>query len=112
MARSKAWKALERTAAKELRGKRIWRASYGEKNTDVDVPDFPSFKVDTKRYKRFQTFSLYETVKKKYCKSAKDNAILILRQWNKKTKLVVVDINFFAKLLDFVREKESQDRFN
>lgn len=110
--RSKAWKALERTAAKELQGKRVIRSDYGEKNTDVAIPDFPSFKVDTKRYKRFQTFSLYEIVKKKYCKSAKDNPILILRQWNKQTKLVVVDIELFAKLLDFVREKEGQEIFN
>jgi len=112
MPRSKAWKALERTTAKKLRGKRVWRASYSIEDVDVNIPDFPSFKIDTKRYKKFRTFALYEKMKAKYCKSAKDNAILILRQWNKQTKLVVIDIDLFAKLLDFVREKGGQNSFS
>ncbi len=107
------WKQLERDTAKVLKGERVLRgADFGKTDVDVRIPDFPSLKVDTKRYKKFQTFSLYEEVKKKYCKSLTDNAILVLRQSGKHNKLVVIDIEFFAKLLDFVREKESQNRFN
>ena len=83
---SKAWKGLEYKTAEILGGKRISRIGYHEKKPDVFIKDFPTFKVDTKRYKKFRAFSLYEQVKKKYCKTSKDNAILVLRQHNKATK--------------------------
>lgn len=106
---SKAWKQLEKSSAQILGGTRVIRKSYGERNTDVDIEDFPSFKVDSKRYKRLQTFTLYEEVKRKYCKKPTDKPILILRQHNKNTKLAVVDLELFAKLLNFVREKKGQE---
>jgi len=108
---SSAWKDLERTAANILGGIRLIRPDYGESKPDVLIPDFPTFKVDTKRYKKFRAFSLYETVREKYCKSSNDDAILILRQWNKKTKLAVIDLELLSALLDFVREKGGQDVF-
>ena len=113
MKRTSTWKQLERDSAKLMGGERVSRgANFGIKDVDVKIEDFPSFKVDTKRYKKFRVYSLYESVKKKYCKSTKDNAILILRQWNKRTKLAVIDLELLVKLMDFVREKESQDKFN
>jgi hypothetical protein len=64
------WKQLERDSAKVLGGIRVSRgANFGIDDVDVKIDDFPSFKVDSKRYKRFAVFSLYETVKKKYCKN-------------------------------------------
>jgi len=109
---SKAWKDLEKTTAKILGGKRVIRTSYGEKNVDVDIKDFPSFKVDAKRYKKFRVFSFYEEVKEKYCKTSKDKPILILRQHNKKTKLAVIDLLLLGEFLDFIRQKEGQNGFN
>jgi len=109
---STAWKSLEKTTAIILKGKRIIRKSYGEKKPDVKLKDFPSFKIDTKRYKRFRAFSLYEEVKKRYCKKSSDKTILVLRQHNKATKLAVIDLNLLAQFLDFIREKEGQSGFN
>ena len=99
----KAWKELEKTVAKTLGGKRVSRTYYGESNTDVIVPDFPQLKIDCKRYKRFRAFSLFEEVRKKYCKKPDDQAVLVLRQHGKKTKLAVIDLDYFAKLIDHVR---------
>ncbi len=109
---SKAWKDLEKKTAEILHGKRVIRKSYGEKNVDVKIKDFPTFKIDTKRYKRFRAFSFFEEVKKKYCKKPKDNAILVLRQHNKATKLAVIDLKLLGRFLDFVREHEGQNAFN
>ena len=109
---SKAWKDLEKTTAFILKGKRIIRTSYGEKKPDVKIKDFPSFKIDTKRYKKFRAFSLYEEVKKRYCKKPKHKTILVLRQHNKQTKLAVIDLKLLAQFLDFVREKGGQSDFN
>ena len=108
---SKAWKGLEYKTAEILGGKRISRIGYHEVKPDVDIKDFPSFKIDAKRYKKFRVFSLYEQVKKRYCKTSKDKPILILRQHNKATKLAVIDLNLLGKFLDFIREKEGQDGF-
>jgi len=109
---NKAWKDLEKTAAFILKGKRIIRTSYGEKKPDVKIKDFPTFKIDTKRYKKFRVFSLYEEVKKRYCEKPQDKTILILRQHNKQTKLAVIDLNLLGQLLDFIREKGGQSDFN
>ena len=107
-----AWKDLERTTAKILGGKRVIRADYSEKNVDVEIEDFPRFKVDTKRYKKFRAFSLYEQVREKYCKEATDEPILVLRQHNKKTKLAVIDLNLLGAFLDFIRERGGQHGFD
>ena len=109
---SKAWKDLEKTTAKILKGIRVIRMSYSEVSPDVELADFPSFKIDTKRYKKFRVFSLYEEVKKRYCEKPSDETILVLRQHNKVTKLAVIDLHLLAKLLDFVREKGGEDVFN
>ena len=109
---SKAWKDLEKTTALVLRGRRIIRQSYSEVNCDVILEDFPSFKIDAKRYKKFRVFSLYEEVKKKYCKQPDDELILVLRQHNKVTKLAVIDLNLLADFLDYIREKGGQDGFS
>lgn len=105
----KAWKELEKTTAKILGGKRVIRRSYSEKSVDVKIKDFPTFKIDCKRYKKFRVFSLYEEVKKKYCKSSKDRAVLVLRQHNKATKLAVIDLKLLGKFLDFIRKVKTKE---
>ena len=109
---SKAWKGLEYKTAEILKGKRIIRQSYSDKKPDVEIEDFPSFKIDTKRYQRFKAFSLYEEVKKRYCEKLNDKTILVLRQSNTGTKLAVIDLKLLGHFLDFIREKKGQNEFN
>ena len=109
---NKAWKDLEKTTALILGGKRIIRQSYSQISPDVKLKDFPSFKIDTKRYKKFRIFSLYEEVKKRYCKKPNDKPILVLRQHNKVTKLAVIDLNLLAGFLNYIRKKGGEVGFN
>ena len=108
---SKAWKNLEYDIAKLLGGRRIIRQSYSEKAPDVYLEDFPNFKIDTKRRKKSAALSLYNEVKSRYCKKVEHEAIVIIRQHNKKTALAVVDAKLLAKLINFVREEGGQDAF-
>ena len=113
MSHTDTWKQLERDAAVILGGERVTRgANFGQKDVDVKVPDFPSFKIDTKRYKRFRVFSLFDLVKKKYCKNSQDKPILIVRESNRKYVLAVVDLDLLAKMLNIIREKGGQDALN
>lgn len=112
MSHTNTWKQLERDAAAVLKGERVSRGSdFGKTDVDVKIEDFPSFKVDTKRYKKFRVFSLFDIVKKKYCKTDKDIPILILRQANKKYILAVIDLKLLSKFMEFVRNKGGQDEF-
>lgn len=113
MVHTATWKQLERTAAEVLGGTRVSRGmDFGVSDVDVKIDDFPTFKVDTKRYKHFAAFSLYETVQKKYCKKPEDKPILILRQSGKRHVLAVIDLNLLAGFMDYVREKKDQIKFN
>ena len=109
MSHTSTWKELEKDTAKILGGERVSRVNYGKSDVDVKVADFPFFKIDTKRYKKFFVYSLYETVKKKYCKKPKDEAILIVRQSGKHNVLAVIDLNLLGKMLNIIREKGAQD---
>jgi len=113
MSHTNTWKQLERDTATVLGGERVTRgANFGSKDVDVKISDFPSFKVDTKRYKRFRVFSLFDLVKKKYCKKPQDKPILIIRESNRKYVLAVIDLDLLGQLLNFVRQKGEQDAFN
>ena len=110
---SKQWKALERDTAKVLKGKRVSRGyDFGISDIDVDIPDFPSFKVDTKRRKKAQVLSLYKLVKKKYCNKPTDDAVLVIREHNSKLKLAVIDLELLGKFLDYIRETGGQRGFH
>jgi len=109
---AKAWKALEYKTAELLGGKRVIRTSYGDKDTDVKIEDFPNFKLDCKRRKKLYVYSLWDKIKEKYCDSGNDEPVLILREHNRKDKLAVIDLKLLAKLLDFVREKGGTDVFH
>lgn len=107
------WKNLERSTAAILGGERVSRgADFGKTDVDVKISDFPSLKIDTKRYKRLQVFSLFDLVKKKYCKTLKDKPILVLRQSGKKYVLAVIDIKLLSQLLDYVRMKGDQNEID
>lgn len=104
------WKQLERDTALILGGKRISRgADFGQTDVDVKIEDFPSFKIDTKRYKRLQTFSLFDTVKKKYCKNPQDEPVLVLRQSGKQYILAVIKLDLLGKILNIIRQKGAQN---
>ena len=106
------WKQTERDTAKVLGGMRVSRGSnFSVSDVDVKIDDFPSFKVDSKRYKRFAAFSLYEEVKRKYCPKATDEPILILRQAGKHTMLAVIDLKLLGKFMDYIRTKGEQNEF-
>ena len=109
---SKVWKDLEYQTATVLKGKRNIRISYGIKIPDVNIPDFPNFKVDSKHYRKFSVYTLYEEVKKRYCKEPEDEPILVLRQHGKKKELAVIDLELLGKFLDYIRKKGDQDGFN
>jgi hypothetical protein len=106
------WKDLEKDTALAMGGKRIQRLSYSEIKPDVDVPDFPSLKIDSKRYKRFSIFSLYEKVKTKYCQKLNDKPILVIRESNKHYILAVIDLKLLAQFLNYVRSKNEQNAIN
>ncbi len=113
MSHTDTWKQLERDAAAILGGERVTRGSdFGKEDVDVKIPDFPSFKIDTKRYKRFRVFSLFDLVKKKYCKKPEDKPILIIRESNRKYVLAVINLNLLGQFLDYIRKKGGQDEFN
>ena len=107
------WKNLERDSAKALGGTRVSRgANFGAEEVDVKIDDFPSFKVDSKRHKRFAVFSLYKIVKEKYCKKSEDKPILILREAGKHNVLAVIDLNLLGRFIDYIRLTGGQDEFN
>jgi hypothetical protein len=113
MSHTSTWKQLERDTAAVLGGQRVTRgANFGKEDVDVEIPDFPSFKVDAKRYKRFRVFSLFDLVKKKYCKNPQDKPILIIRESNRKYVLAVINLNLLGKFLEYIRKKGEQNEFN
>ena len=110
MSHTDTWKQLERDTASILKGERVSRgADFGKTDVDVKIPDFPSFKVDTKRYKRLQVFSLFDLVKKKYCKTPQDEPILVLRESNRKYVLAVINLDLLGKILNIIRDKGAQN---
>jgi hypothetical protein len=110
---SSQWKVLERDTAKALKGRRISRGyDFGQTDIDVYIEDFPYFKVDSKRRKKSQVFTLFDEVKRKYCGSPKDEPILVIREWNRKYELAVIDLELLGRFLDFIRQKKGQREFN
>jgi len=106
------WKQLERDTAKVLGGKRISRGyDFGISDIDVEIPDFPSFKIDTKYRKTSQIFSLYRELKDKYCKKPSDTPILVVREHNSKFELAVINLELLGKFLNYVRKHLGQPEF-
>jgi len=101
---SKRWKALERTAAEKLKGRRItehW--TLFRERPDVVVPDF-RLVCDCKAYERFSHHTMLETVKEKYCGPG-DIPVLVSKSARQTGECITIPLDFFATLLDTLRSK-------
>ena len=102
------WKNAERAWSIILNkygftSKRKTRAgNYSESTFDVDIPEAPELKSDSKySIKGFKTNRLYEVVKAKYCKDKGDEAILLTKGYKETGLKATVDAEFLAKLLAY-----------
>ena len=104
MARSQAWKALERLVAKELQGERISRGDdFSRKDVDVRVPDFEGLQVDAKYRKRWAHHKFLAEVKEKYCRGAGDMPVLVTRTHGQRGAIVALSLQHFGAMLDVIR---------
>lgn len=91
--------------AKKLQGKRVTRgADFSESDVDIKLPDFPSLKIDCKLRADFYHHALFKDIKEKYVKVDGDIPMMVTREGGKSLYLAVVDLDFFAKLLDCYRK--------
>jgi len=95
----KPWKAAERQTARALEGERVSRGdNFARSDTDVKLPD-PRFKIDVKYRRSHAVWSMHEEVKRKYCKSPEDIAVLVLKEKRRHGLKVVIDMDLFRFLL-------------
>jgi hypothetical protein len=96
-----AWKSLEKRTAKLLGGRRISRGlDFSQSVYDVELPFAPELKIDAKLRGSYKHHRLWEQVQAKYCRQPGDVAVLATREKGKHRILVVVDIEFFRRLLE------------
>lgn len=102
--RSQQWKALEREAARELRGKRVHRgADFSESAVDVELEELLAhLKVDGKYRVKHAHHSFLEEVRKKYC-GPHDVPILVTKHHRQRGAVVSCPLEFFGLLLDAYR---------
>jgi hypothetical protein len=104
MKRSSQWKALEREAAAELKGRRVHRgANFAVGAVDVELEDLPSLKVDAKYKTRHAHHSLLEEVRRKYCAEASDIPVLVTKSHHQRGANATVPLWFLGLLLDVYR---------
>lgn len=104
MKRSQQWKALEREAARELKGRRVYRgANFAESALDVEVEDLPSLKVDAKYRIRHAHHSLLEEIRKKYCVLKTDIPVLVTKSHRQRGANATVPLWFLGLLLETYR---------
>lgn len=117
MARSNAWKDLERWIAELLKqfGLDAYRKTrgqdWGKSDFDAEIKDHPQFKFDCKySIKRWKTSSMLETVREKYCKEKLkvtpdeiigDVPILICKNYRERGAKITVDADVFVMLLAY-----------
>ena len=100
MKRSQRWKALERTAADKLRGRRIVRQDFFESSPDVEVTDMKIL-AECKAYNRF-SFHGHMDQAAKYCRAG-ETPVLITKSANQIGEFATVPLDFLASLLDEIR---------
>ncbi len=101
---SDAWKALERDVAKKLGGKRKLRgADFSQKDTDVELPDFPHWKLDAKYRASHAHHTFLREVRKKYCHGKLDVPVLITKGRREHGAVVCMDLDDFANLIGALR---------
>jgi hypothetical protein len=101
---SNAWKDLERSVAKKLGGRRKLRgADFSQKDSDVDLPDFPHWKLDAKYRAKQAHHKLLREVREKYCKSEHDMPVLITKAKGERGAVVCLDLDDFVGLVGALR---------
>lgn len=105
MKRSQRWKALEKTAAEKLGGRRIVRQDFFESSPDVEVPDLKIL-AECKAYKRF-SFHGHMAQAAKYCRAG-ETPILITKSANQIGEFATVSLDYLAALLDEIRAKRGR----
>lgn len=103
--RSQAWKALEREAALVLGGKRVVRGDWGESDVDVKT-EYPALKVDCKYRQSHAHHSLLKEIGEKYCKTLRDQEVLVTKHARQVGCNVTVRGYLFGILLDSLRIAE------
>jgi len=108
MAKSKAWKDLEKKWAEilckyGLKAHRVSRAgNYSVSDYDVKVEELPFLKSDTKYSQAgFKTNRLMHETEEKYCKEKLDFAAIVTKGYKEQGQDVCVDSEFMAMLLAF-----------
>lgn len=103
MRRSQAWKALEREAARELKGKRVCRgADFSKSDTDVELDGLPHLKVDGKYRVRHAHHSFLEEIRQKYC-GPNDIPVLVTKSHKQRGSNSTIPTWFLGILLDVYR---------
>lgn len=102
---SDAWKALERTVAETLGGKRVHRANdFGVSDVDVKIEDFPHWKIDAKLRKRgWKHHAMLREVAKKYCRDVGDMALLVTKNGGEHGAVVSLSLRDFGILTATLR---------
>lgn len=105
MPRSKAWKSLEKEAAKALKGQRVSRGDdFGKSDIDVYLIDLPFVKIDAKYRASHAHHTLLKEIEEKYCKHPADVPVLVTKHHNQRGSNVTVPMYFFAELIKAFRE--------
>lgn len=103
----KAWKRLEKSAAKVLGGRRILRLTAPMPSylscTDVELPDFPGLKIDAKYRTRWSHHSALREIERKYCKQPADQAVLVTKERGQHGAFVTLRLEFLGMLLEYIR---------
>jgi hypothetical protein len=101
---SQSWKDAERLAAKVLRGKRISRgADFSREDVDVEIPDLPELRVDSKYKVRHAHHTLMQGIIDKYVKEDGQEPVLVTRTHRQQGAYVTVRLEFLGFLLDVLR---------
>ena len=102
---AQAWKNLERKVAKALGGERIIRAGdYSQKTYDVNVPDFPELKIDSKyRTSGWKHHTYLQEIEEKYCHSDRDVPVLVTKNKGETGEYVTMKLEHFADFLEYYR---------
>jgi len=98
--RSTRWKALERTAARKLGGRRIVRADFFESSPDVRIDDF-NLVVECKTRKSF-SFHRHMEQARKYCRPG-EVPCLATKAEGQIGEYVTVPLDWLASLMDSAR---------
>ncbi len=97
---SQRWKALERTAAKKLGGRRIVRQDFFESSPDVVVPDF-GLVCEAKAYAKF-SFHRHLEQAQKYCRDGEIPA-LVTKESGQIGEFLTLPLDYVAALLNEIR---------